>query len=504
MPCRSVSIAAAATASRSAASKPKAAELQSSVTDPQARAFYAARQWKDAWNNKSEKTASRDHRGCARQRPQAGPVPEGTAAEGSAEREAALTAAALKYASALASGYADPKKISAVYTIPRPKADVAPGLAKALDGGDLEGMVCVAAAANRRISGAQPGPSRTILKLAAPGEACSRSPMASRSSPDTRDQTRAAASPRRSQLRDICPAAACQRRDHYSPPSGRGGTKSLQARLGHQARRRHRRRRRSTHSTSARPGSPAQLAINMERLRWLERDAAGDADRREHGGGVPRLLARRAAHVDRRNVVAGEPDKQTPQLQAPFRQLVANPKWRVPDSIAAQGARRQRAPAGSQQNNFGMENGRYVQQSGPEEFTRPRQVRHGRPAADLPARYAGEGAVRARPNGTAVTAACASRMRSSSRRLLTKQDGVFDKFRRRWPAATRTWVKLKTQIPVRLLYHTAFLDGGRVQFRPDVYGWDDDVAMALGLVRGGARRHDRAAGRGCRPIVRID
>ena len=55
-------------------------------------------------------------------------------------------------------------------------------------------------------------------------------------------------------------------------------------------------------------------------------------------------------------------------------------------------------------------------------------------------------------------------------------------------------MKLKTEIPVRLLYHTAFFDDGRVQFRPDVYGWDDDVAMALGLVRGArARRRSRKA-----------
>jgi murein L,D-transpeptidase YcbB/YkuD len=34
------------------------------------------------------------------------------------------------------------------------------------------------------------------------------------------------------------------------------------------------------------------------------------------------------------------------------------------------------------------------------------------------------------------------------------------------------------------MYQTAFWDGSRVQFRPDVYGWDDNVAAALGLVRG--------------------
>jgi murein L,D-transpeptidase YcbB/YkuD len=72
--------------------------------------------------------------------------------------------------------------------------------------------------------------------------------------------------------------------------------------------------------------------------------------------------------------------------------------------------------------------------------------------------------------------------------LLTTEDNVFDKFQEAMASGEETWVKLKTEIPVRLLYHTAFFDGGRVQFRPDIYGWDDDVAMALGLVRGSPRK----------------
>jgi murein L,D-transpeptidase YcbB/YkuD len=49
------------------------------------------------------------------------------------EREAALTKAALRYASALATGYSDPKKVnSEVYTLKRPKVDAAAGLSKAL------------------------------------------------------------------------------------------------------------------------------------------------------------------------------------------------------------------------------------------------------------------------------------------------------------------------------------------------------------------------------------
>ena len=47
-----------------------------------------------------------------------------------------------------------------------------------------------------------------------------------------------------------------------------------------------------------------------------------------------------------------------------------------------------------------------------------------------------------------------------------------------------TFVKLKTPIPVRLIYQTAFWDGSAVQFRPDVYGWDDNVAKAIGLEPG--------------------
>jgi murein L,D-transpeptidase YcbB/YkuD len=47
-----------------------------------------------------------------------------------------------------------------------------------------------------------------------------------------------------------------------------------------------------------------------------------------------------------------------------------------------------------------------------------------------------------------------------------------------------TFVKLKTPIPVRLLYQTAYWDGSSVRFARDVYGWDDNVAKALGLEPG--------------------
>ena len=57
------------------------------------------------------------------------------------EKGAALTDAALKYASALANGYADPTQLHEVYTIPHPKVDVRPGLQQAIQKGDVKGWL---------------------------------------------------------------------------------------------------------------------------------------------------------------------------------------------------------------------------------------------------------------------------------------------------------------------------------------------------------------------------
>ena len=70
---------------------------------------------------------------------------------------------------------------------------------------------------------------------------------------------------------------------------------------------------------------------------------------------------------------------------------------------------------------------------------------------------------------------------------LASENGVADKFQEALASGDENYVKLKRNIPVRLMYRTAFWDGSGVRFVPDVYGWDDDVARALGLERGPAR-----------------
>ncbi|MEA3066625.1 MAG: hypothetical protein QOK41_32, partial [Sphingomonadales bacterium] len=89
------------------------------------------------WNKKAEKQL----RDAIAQAPANGLKPDlflkGDLPKDGAQRQAVLTQAALRYAEALAHGYADPAKLSQVYTIPRPGADVRRGLAQAIHDGNV-------------------------------------------------------------------------------------------------------------------------------------------------------------------------------------------------------------------------------------------------------------------------------------------------------------------------------------------------------------------------------
>jgi murein L,D-transpeptidase YcbB/YkuD len=228
-------------------------------------------------------------------------------------------------------------------------------------------------------------------------------------------------------------------------------------------------------------GRARQLAIAMERLRWLERDPP--ATRIDVNTAAATLdFWRDGRHYDRRKVVVGEPDKPTPQIQAPIFRLVANPTWTVPTSIAEEEISK-KGSGWLAANNFVMKDGRYVQQSGPKnslglaKFDMDDKYAiylHDTPAKalfGLPDRHRSHGCVRVQ-NAVAFANAIAS------------EQGVQDQFQKAMASKDETFVKLKQPIPVRLMYQTAFWDGSRIQFRPDVYGWDDNVAAALGLVRG--------------------
>jgi murein L,D-transpeptidase YcbB/YkuD len=76
-----------------------------------------------------------------------------------------------------------------------------------------------------------------------------------------------------------------------------------------------------------------QLAVNIERLRWLPR--LMPSDRVVVNSAIARLqLFRNDRPVFTTRVVVGETDKQTPELQSTIDDVLFNPPWNIPRSIA--------------------------------------------------------------------------------------------------------------------------------------------------------------------------
>ncbi len=394
---------------------------------------------------------------------------------------AALTEAALGYAQALAHGYSDPTKLYPVYTIPRPSADVREGFEQAAQKGDLTSWFNSLPPQTDEYKALSQAHLK-YLKLASGTsfEAVGDGKPINPGSHDARVPVLAAALSQMGYLTAPPLQAGQQSASTRYTTSLIAAVKRLQADFGLKVD-----GIVGGNTLAAVNLGPAGLgrmtAIAMERLRWLERDPPKTR--------IDVNLAatfldywRDGQHMDRREVVVGEPDKQTPQIQAPIINLVAYPKWHVPDSIGSDELST-KSQAWLQENQFAMENGKFVQESGPKNSLgivkfdmddKQSIYLHDTPAKalfGLPDRHRSHGCVRVQD---AVAFANA----------IATEEGVNDKFQEAMASEQEKWVKLPKPITVRLIYQTAFWDGSGVRFRPDVYGWDNAVAAALGLIRG--------------------
>jgi murein L,D-transpeptidase YcbB/YkuD len=390
----------------------------------------------------------------------------------------ALVAAALKYASALADGYSDPEKLHEVYTIPRSKTDVRAGLQQALQNGNVgEWLNSLAPQTDEYKALSQAFLS--YIKLAdqsnqqaipadkpiKPGAHDPRIPAivtVLRAGGYVPERRQGNADPA-SYTPALVAAVKQYQADSGTKPDGVLGKETIGA-------------------LSAGPGYRArQLAVAMERLRWLQRNPPKT---RVDVNTAASFLDywRDGQHVDHRKVINGEADKPTPQLQAPIVRLVAKPKWMVPKGIGEKELA-SKSQAWLSENDFVMKNGQYVQQSGDKsslglvkfDMDDDEDIYlHDTPAKAVFAmsdRHRSHGCVRVE---NAVQFATS----------LAQQEGILDKFSAAMAKDDEAFLKLPNEIPVRLLYQTAFWDGSRIQFRPDVYGWDENVAKALELAPG--------------------
>lgn len=394
-----------------------------------------------------------------------------------ADRRQALLEIASDYASALANGKVDPAKIRDVYTVPRPKVDVSAGLKQALQQNKLaEWLESLAPQTDeyRALSDAfvelvkrTPGLPDTEIpggETIKPGASDPRIPAIAANlraqgylgEPKPGQEQSGGGNRYTPQLVE---AVRQWQADSGLKTDGIIGNNTIQA-------------------LNSSPRDRARtLAVAMERLRWLERDPP--ATRIDVNTAAAILdYYRDGQHRDRRRVVVGQPGWETPALGSPIHALVANPDWVVPDSIVEEEISK-KSSAWLKENNFTQENGRWVQQPGPDsalglvKFAMRNDhaiYLHDTPAKALfqqDNRHESHGCVRVH---NAVEFA----------QMLAQDSGIADKFSQAMAKDEETQVPIGTEIPVRLLYHTAWLDNGRVRFATDAYGWDNDVASALG------------------------
>lgn len=223
-----------------------------------------------------------------------------------------------------------------------------------------------------------------------------------------------------------------------------------------------------------------QIAVNLERLRWLPRVLP--ADRLWVNTASAQLQLYRAnAPVFTTRVVVGEVEKQTPEFRASVVSVLYNPPWYIPYGIAQKEIMPlvDADPDYLQKHHMMMrDNGSILQEAGPYsalgrlKFEMPNRFDvylHDTPLRNLFAREnrrLSHGCVRVQNPRT-----LASLLLGIPEEDITRGINVGTTNRHNLPQA----------IPVFIVYQTAFADPakGVIEFRPDVYQRDNDIAQRL-------------------------
>ena len=460
------------------------------VTDPIVRAVYVKAQWRAIWS--PARAAALDAALVERDRHGLDHVaflPAAAPDAGAAARDVARTQAALAYAGALAAGRTDPASLHQVYTLPRPRPDLATGLWKAIEAGSLDEWFASLAPQDeeyRALSDAY----RRFSQAAAATAPVQAIPAGLIRVGDRGARVAAVAG----QLADggYLPAA----------PAGADGTPALYTPALAEALK----RLQTDYGIAADgvvgpetlkvlnlgPGDRARaLAVALERRRWLSRTPP--ATRIDVNTAAAQLRYYRDGIVaDERKVVVGEPGHETPALASPIFRLVANPTWTVPKSIQ-NGEMANVGPDYLQAHNMVLRDGWIVQQPGPDnalglvKFDMANDQAIYLHDTSAPAlfersqRHLSHGCVRVEDA-------------PGFAQMLADDEGVSEAWQAAQASGEMTFVPLPHRIPVRLLYHNVFVGtDGAIVFRTDPYGWNDPVAEQLGFTRSAARHAEAQA-----------
>jgi murein L,D-transpeptidase YcbB/YkuD len=225
-----------------------------------------------------------------------------------------------------------------------------------------------------------------------------------------------------------------------------------------------------------------QLAVNLERLR-LERRNPSVTRIEVNAPAATAVLYRDGIPHMAMNVVVGKPGHDTPTLASTIDTIVLNPNWTIPQSII----RNEIKPALRRNPNYLTKHRMYwvgdqlVQEPGPHNAL-------GRVKFDFPNRYS----VYLHDTPSRRAFMDAERAQSHGCVRLERPVDLAAELLRGDPKWTREAIEqtikdgatrripLSEPMPVIIVYETAFVgDDGLVQFRPDIYGLDTQLTLAL-------------------------
>jgi murein L,D-transpeptidase YcbB/YkuD len=236
---------------------------------------------------------------------------------------------------------------------------------------------------------------------------------------------------------------------------------------------------RSAPSPAAYQSRIREVAVNLERLRWLPRSMpvnrvwvnTANAQLVLYQGNRPVFTTR---------VVVGETDKQTPEVQATINSVLFNPPWNVPRSIAAKEIYPKLAadPEYLAKHHMIVRKGGLIQQL-PGEKSALGQVKFEMPNRfdvylhDTPMKNLFSSDSRRRSHGCV-------RVQNPRELAVLLLQRPMEVVNQRIALGHTNSLPLPEPVPVFFVYQTAFVDqNGALEFRPDVYQRDEEVWQHL-------------------------
>ncbi len=250
----------------------------------------------------------------------------------------------------------------------------------------------------------------------------------------------------------------------------------------------------------------AEIIANMERWRWMPRDLGAF----HVAVNVPEFEVRIVSDdkiVHETRVVTGKVTNQTPIFSDEMESIVVNPSWNVPASITTKemlpklsrdpsylsrngyqvlanvgGKMQPVSPSSIDWNNVSARNIQIRQPPGDDnalgaiKFLFPNE--HSVYLHDTPSKSLFQRDSRAFSHGCVRV----QNPLDFADVLLSYEGGWSSQRLRKMIGGRESWINLPKKIPIHITYFTAFVDdAGKLETRPDIYGYNARVERALGL-----------------------